>query len=515
VYFTSDYADYNIWSTNAQPCQTSLGYCCIKESNRGFYEEVKCQGSGVYNGALYHSDSIQKSGPDQSIPLEGHKTGRTSRGKDPVRKRTFAADPDCPGFNYDSKLYIYWGDGNPWNGYYVVEDTGPRFKGVCNAIDVYAGVGKNELNDALKYVGENAKVCVLDSNFEMPDPDFSGSSSFIDPTTGGYNIRYAHEVSAKNISKLFDNTKSFLEKAISSCRTVSGTSNKEACVANLMNSAKANDLSVEFCDKTSKNKIWRMPDIKSDMPLVVTTFKKDYRVLGTVKKVVGDNQNLFQNMLPQQAQGGTRPSLISSFIQKPSSATMTITDELGEEMEIKLNGTALDWVDYYNKDSALYESDSFIRPGDKLLLNITRIFTGSVDDYYVDKFDRISEYPEDILKEEIIKLAKTIAECATSSTDCACTTDASSILGVVNMTGNELIYAKNDELRITVPFSTSQSFLIDTSSKQTLNIYSNVVEYSSQGTLLPQCTPEKRYLYICSSLTDDKELGTIGFTLKI
>jgi hypothetical protein len=126
VYFTSDYADYNIWSTNAQPCQTSLGYCCIKESNRGFYEEVKCQGSGVYNGALYHSDSIQKSGPDQSIPLEGHKTGRTSRERILLEKDN-CSRPDCPGFNM-TQSFIFIGGRNPWNGYSVVEDTGQDLK---------------------------------------------------------------------------------------------------------------------------------------------------------------------------------------------------------------------------------------------------------------------------------------------------------------------------------------------------------------------------------------------------
>jgi hypothetical protein len=88
-----------------------------------------------------------------------------------------------------------------------------------------------------------------------------------------------------------------------------------------------------------------MPDIKSDMPLVVTTFKKDYRALGTVQKVVGDNQNLFQNMLPQQAQGWVQDLVLYLHYPKTSSAHITITDELGEEMEIKLNGTALDWVD--------------------------------------------------------------------------------------------------------------------------------------------------------------------------
>ncbi|MGV8169547.1 MAG: 3D domain-containing protein, partial [Candidatus Nanoarchaeia archaeon] len=245
-YFTPSCEDYTQWTSGSLPCSDGRGYCCIPEGvKRGVYEETRCQGSMSCRGQVYSYSTISKQGLAQSTPIPGVTRGLTHEGTDATPKRTVAADPNCPGFNYGSKIYIYWGEDNPWNGPYIVEDTGSAFKGRCDKLDIYVGVGKTALADAP--IGDYAKVCILDENFKMPEQDFSSYSEYVDTITGDYSSRYSHDTKVYNMTKLFEKTKSFLDGTIQSCKQAA-EEQKDACINNKMLSAEGNGLKVERCD---------------------------------------------------------------------------------------------------------------------------------------------------------------------------------------------------------------------------------------------------------------------------
>lgn len=517
LYYTPDLADHgNIWSTHATPCPNSYGYCCIPENNRGFYEDVMCQGSGVADGQVYHYTTISPAGLSQSTPIPGLTRGKTNKGKDPTPKRTVAADQNCPGFNYGSKLYIYWGENNPWNGYYVVEDTGSAFMGRCDKMDIYAGVGKAELQDAAKYVAEYGKVCVLDSTFQMPDPDFSGLSEFVDPVTGEYNVPYGHDITVKEITTLFDSTKQFLEGTINRCIQFTDELQKDACInGEIQNAKTVYKLNITYCDDLIKERIWTTADADADMPLVVNYFKKNYMVMGTITQINIDNTDLFAAFT---GQAGTKSSILNSITKIPAYAIITIADESGKELNVNISGSAIEWVDYINKSSTLYERDGFLKQGSKILINVTRELNSTYSGYYINRFNSISEYPEEIIIDELLRLAKTIYECATSKTACICTTEKARMLDMTMIEGNEIIsLTGSEEIRINVPFTAAGGALFDASSAQKFKFEDGKISLIPVGdsVTLPDCAPAKRYKYICSALMEDEDLGTIGYALKI
>lgn len=234
AYFTTSIDDKpsQTWYSGSGSCGAPLYYCCKPFNERGFFEEVKCQGSGWAYGNVYHTSTIKQT-REASKPLEGYTNGKTSTGLDPVAKRTVAVNPvkGTPCYiPYGTKMYIYWGEGNPWNGYYVAEDTGGAFKGACK-MDIYAGVGKAAVDEATKYVsGKYPKIYVLDDSFELPDPDFSTSPSYVPSVSGTYRISYSHEVFIPGVNKLFSGTQGFVEDVVD----CSVATDKPACVADAL-----------------------------------------------------------------------------------------------------------------------------------------------------------------------------------------------------------------------------------------------------------------------------------------
>jgi 3D (Asp-Asp-Asp) domain-containing protein len=261
VYFTPSEQEYPMWYTGESSCGPPLYYCCIHEDKRGFYEDVKCQGSGVYAGKVYHTSTIGST-QSESEPVPGFVNGRTSTGKDPKPKFTVAANPNCPQFKYNTNLFIDWGADSEWTGYYQVQDTGSAFKGNCNKLDIYAGVGKASVTEALKGVKKTAKVCVLDANFQMPNPDFSGGSKFVDPITGQYNTKYAHDVTVDNFNLLFKNTKDALDLVITQCKDKS-TAEKDKCIQDAMVSVSDiyKPIKLETCDALLQTSLSQIKDV--------------------------------------------------------------------------------------------------------------------------------------------------------------------------------------------------------------------------------------------------------------
>ena len=46
-YYTASEDDFPVWTTTQNPSLGGAAACKIPQSERGFYEEVKCQGSGI------------------------------------------------------------------------------------------------------------------------------------------------------------------------------------------------------------------------------------------------------------------------------------------------------------------------------------------------------------------------------------------------------------------------------------------------------------------------------------
>ena len=179
VYHTVSSEDTTQWTTGASQqydVSTRLGWCVIPQSQRGFYEDVKCQGSGVHEDRVYQFNTIEQT-PQDSIPIEPQYTrGRTAKSINPQPKWTVAVNnqPGTPCYiPYGTLMYIDFGPGNPWNGIYRAEDTGAAFKGQCK-IDVYAGVGLQASQEAEQHVsGKTPDIYILAPATPVAPPSLS------------------------------------------------------------------------------------------------------------------------------------------------------------------------------------------------------------------------------------------------------------------------------------------------------------------------------------------------------
>jgi 3D (Asp-Asp-Asp) domain-containing protein len=179
VYHSVKSTDFPQWTTgvsNEYDLTTSIGWCIIPQSRRGFYEDIKCQGSGVHEGRVYQYNTVELS-PADSIPIDSrYTTGRTAKQTNPKPKWTVAVNnqPGTPcHIPYGTLMYIDFGAGNPWNGLYRAEDTGSAFRGECK-MDVYAGVGLQESRNAEQHVsGKTPKIYVLEPSSPSPPSSLS------------------------------------------------------------------------------------------------------------------------------------------------------------------------------------------------------------------------------------------------------------------------------------------------------------------------------------------------------
>jgi len=131
--------------------QNKGGWCCVPE--KGFYEQVKCQGGGVYQGKSYRYNTIQPT-PEASPSGSPQSAALTATGTLAESSRTIAVNPD-KGTNcyipYGSWVYTKFKSSlggsyinAPNDGWYLAEDTGGAFYGMCK-IDYYGGIGQEIL----------------------------------------------------------------------------------------------------------------------------------------------------------------------------------------------------------------------------------------------------------------------------------------------------------------------------------------------------------------------------------
>lgn len=245
VYFTPSCQDYESWCSptkgscfentqqildfygdrgNVRSCvlERNAGWCCIPESDRGMYEEIKCQGSGVCeycegsscNLRAYHTSNIMPTKQD-SIPLsEEFSRGKTSRQTNPTPKWTVAINPspNTPGYiPYETQMYIYFGPNNPWNGIYKAEDTGSAFRGQAK-MDIYAGVGKAAQQEAIAAGISKARpqIYILNSDMKIIQGSIVQSSA---PTLGEYRSSYSHTITYTKPKDVFERARILVNEA--------------------------------------------------------------------------------------------------------------------------------------------------------------------------------------------------------------------------------------------------------------------------------------------------------------
>lgn len=190
---------------------TPLGWCVIPESRRGFYEDVKCQGSGVANDKLYYFNSIATTQRDSVVAGEGI-SGITSTGTEPIGKWTVAVNPvegtQCH-IPYGTLMYIRFSDNNPWNGVYRAEDTGAAFRGECK-IDIYAGIGKGAVDAAVADGVSNSRpqIYLLDDDLNLLPPDVRN----IMGSHGSASFRYDSGFRQSKLSELIGVAQNFSEE---------------------------------------------------------------------------------------------------------------------------------------------------------------------------------------------------------------------------------------------------------------------------------------------------------------
>jgi len=137
-YYIPKENEMDVWSVTNNPNLGSTAACNVKYDTGtwGFYEEVKCQGTGFSSNenCKYRYYDIQTT--KQASPC--HPLGGSFI---PTPYRTIAAPSDL---TKGTEAYIYFGpEYDDWNGCYVVEDRGSAIKG--NHIDLFVGTGKEAL----------------------------------------------------------------------------------------------------------------------------------------------------------------------------------------------------------------------------------------------------------------------------------------------------------------------------------------------------------------------------------
>ncbi len=150
VYYTAYEPDFSKWTTTNNPDLTGTEACKLK-GEKGFYEAVRCEGSGITKDGLVCSAG-QKFMKDRIQPTLkasiANGACRQPKNKDDRGSTSIAVNrvPGTVGYiEYGSAVYIDFGDGHSETGWYIAEDTGSLFNGKAK-IDIYGGVGKAQFN---------------------------------------------------------------------------------------------------------------------------------------------------------------------------------------------------------------------------------------------------------------------------------------------------------------------------------------------------------------------------------
>ena len=443
--------------------QRNAGYCCIPPEDRGFYEEVKCQGSGYANGKIYHHADIKPDTQDEGFLNNNKQNGITAKGTDPTKQRTVAINPksgtECF-IPYWQKMYIYFGKDNTWNGVYMAEDTGSAFEGECK-IDVYVGKGKNELDHNGRHVNGNPKIYLLDEEGEVIKPEQGKLQT--GNVVGKIYSQYANTVQVEGITEIINPTSEAIQEILKKCEPKTTISEKEKCVLKYLNETKV---------ITIKNNCG-----EGNMPI------------HTIKEAKKQNTTI----------GGYVTQIINKSDKKE--IHITIKDET-DTAKIIL--------------SMSQNNDKKINIGDYLISTNPVYEKGDIKTKYSDT---IINGP-DVTKSELRKILVQIAECGTAIQNaCNCEIKTNQLKNITYK-NNELQAQNGISILTDYIINQKSSFTINFEKefiKKNGDIFEKTTNQANQNQI---CKPTEKYLLMCSySDTNDAQSYTTNevfrFTTQI
>jgi 3D (Asp-Asp-Asp) domain-containing protein len=216
------------------------GWCCIPSDERGFYEEVRCQGSGACLGKTFHTSEITPE--PMSNPVKQQETGgQTVTGATPEKQVTIATNDDPSSDCYlptGSEVYINFGPNSDWNGKYVAEDIGSAIdekapNGNCK-IDVYGGIGPSAKENARAQADrQSASVYILKWGDNTTEPSQINEADRPADTTitrGFLNSQYTYSHSIPILQSL----RSKVEKVRQELQKCEQVANHKECALNAL-----------------------------------------------------------------------------------------------------------------------------------------------------------------------------------------------------------------------------------------------------------------------------------------
>lgn len=244
---------------------TSRGFCVMDMEDRGFYEEVRCQGSGIHEGEIYNYATVglteEESRPVEGINFADFSRGVTKTNTNPTPQRTVAVNPVAGStccINYDSEMYINFGRGHPWSGTYAAEDTGSAFRGECK-IDIYAGVGREELENVRSLLnsqgmGENPEIYLLDEGaYCGPGSVDARGNSRTPNVRGNQKSNYKSRGDISNLATPIFAYKEFVSNVTGKCGDLQYGEKSLCFEESIVEFAENNDLEWNEACKSSKS----------------------------------------------------------------------------------------------------------------------------------------------------------------------------------------------------------------------------------------------------------------------
>lgn len=235
--------------------RTDNFYCCIPSADRGFFEHVKCEGQAIKDGKVYSSRFIKETEADSSVLPSEFSNGLTKYNSNPVVMRTVAVNPNANLNCYIrpwEKLYLYFGENNPWNGLYMAEDYYNSNSDDC-VLKVFLGIGMNDYNKNINQISgpdnKNPLVFVIDSEGNVVDATkyYTGADSSTSSSLQG-NIQsiYSGKKEVQNIYSLIEGTKEFADKALNTCTVEKYENSKDRmqCVDDLVKNNNFNGVGI-------------------------------------------------------------------------------------------------------------------------------------------------------------------------------------------------------------------------------------------------------------------------------
>jgi 3D (Asp-Asp-Asp) domain-containing protein len=317
------------------------GWCCIREEDRGFYEEVLCQGSGVCQEQTFNSETITPTPGEEPIE-EDYRRGITATGTEPTPKDTIAVNIQEQSSCYiplGSKVYIDFGQGHPWNGQYTAEDIGAAFQGDGRApngnckIDVYTGI--DSASDPAKTVSRQdatAYIISTPSDKSVNDP----GSQPVDQTIqqGFIEATYTYQNNLPVLNS-FSEFKAGLDHDLNECAT---SDNPRRCAKNTIRNAQT----PQWTAQTTCQPLQDTQPAPSDQSIIAQGVVTNS---GSIATASGDTDRPNSRTITINESSGPKViTLLSDSISKLSVSSGETLRILGQPRttQIKLNQVNLD-----------------------------------------------------------------------------------------------------------------------------------------------------------------------------